>query len=955
MSLITLRSSQQSNGATIGESAALIRNYFKEGIELMPGNALELVSMSITKLEKFEIVEGQNDQFIWRIGSGPPSLGGVPNFSQHKVIIPAGSYNGASLAKTIQDATNSSTLLGPYRGQWVCTFTPAKDSVPGGAAGTNAKFTLTYGQRGTPPSNGEEQTYLATGSGAISFTKNSAEKVIDVTWSVVSQQNNGSQNINNGIYGNKSVYANGGEFFTIIKPLKDITGVTDMIGTNLLTNYEVSGIAEDINVDITALVADPNNWDFKMDFEEGPIGEIKTFNLPGTHGPIDTLTIDSGGNGYVQNDILDIISSGSPPGTGGKLEVNTIDAGGAILSFTITEAGNGYVFGESCTLTGGSGADGIVSVSGTLDGDGTGYAQNDTGTFTYDAGGTGVGGEYKILSVGGSGEVLTMEITDPGQEYAVGDVLELTDSGAGGGSGATIQVKSVERGIVEHYGVIISDGVLGVGTNKNVSALDPGNWDLGRMDWDITFNYWKGQASSGDELENSVLSLPGGAGYSGLVLEDSLYPEGRFGRSRDQLIQGITQYPGDVQARINSDPSGQDVCIRLQNTPEQDDIIIQVTGFVKNPGFDYPLNGWRTTKTFTNPVKSSNWNSLSQSPANWTSFTYGKDSIKIRITQYNIRNNRFFISHDTQGDGTFIEEVTLLQTSDDNNEKFDSSVRERLYPYCPTAFVSRGNKFDNGRFQLGGIFDDTRITNVPGLIGSTNSAGVEHLEAEDNLVIEDDQVSLGATPQQLSAMFKFGIVDQADIHDGPPSGAGANEISNRSEVPNTANINFITGFETAYTFQSGQETNSVSTADTRMPETSLLEPSLHLELPDFNIKSYNGESGDTGRAVAVIPKEQWTTDSKTGTLQYVAPYPIPIDLRIPNYQVINEINARLRQPSGELANDLINPTEICLRLTETYESTQQRVMNNAINRMNSINSNLQDNKISNFNNDMPKI
>ena len=105
----------------------------------------------------------------------------------------------------------------------------------------------------------------------------------------------------------------------------------------------------------------------------------------------------------------------------------------------------------------------------------------------------------------------------------------------------------------------------------------------------------------------------------------------------------------------------------------------------------------------------------------------------------------------------------------------------------------------------------------------------------------------------------------------------------------------------------------------------------------------------------MIPKEQWTTDSKTGTLQYVAPYPIPIDLNIPHNMVTNEINARLRQPSGEIANDLINPTEICLRLTESDESKQQRVMNNAMRQMSSFQSNIQDAKISNFNNNMPKI
>ena len=65
MSLITIRSSTQDNGANVHESAAYMTNNFKKGIKL---NMLELVSMSINKLDKFEIIQGENDQFVWRIG-----------------------------------------------------------------------------------------------------------------------------------------------------------------------------------------------------------------------------------------------------------------------------------------------------------------------------------------------------------------------------------------------------------------------------------------------------------------------------------------------------------------------------------------------------------------------------------------------------------------------------------------------------------------------------------------------------------------------------------------------------------------------------------------------------------------------------------------------------------------------------------------------------------------------
>ena len=47
MSLITLRSVQQDNGANTSQSASNFTNHFKDPIVLGPGNTIELVSMSI--------------------------------------------------------------------------------------------------------------------------------------------------------------------------------------------------------------------------------------------------------------------------------------------------------------------------------------------------------------------------------------------------------------------------------------------------------------------------------------------------------------------------------------------------------------------------------------------------------------------------------------------------------------------------------------------------------------------------------------------------------------------------------------------------------------------------------------------------------------------------------------------------------------------------------------------
>lgn len=1070
MSLITLRSSAHTNGSTLSESAALISNFFKEGIRLRPGNTLELVSMSITKLEKFEIIQGENDVFIWRIGTGPADVGGVPNFSQHQVTLPAGNYNGADLAQTLQDSLNNSTLLGCYRGGWTASFTGA---TTGPGLGANAKFTINYAENTLPPSNGQTQTFSTIGAGNTpNITKEPNH--IKVEYTAATGDDNW-QNIENGFYGDKSIYANGGEFEVHIAPVKDLdsvnlagvkdyknlptgndwnqapggqvetfdevgidantiatyrqqvrnqpaviswwktTGATtwdyytqatapvaadtptgsatlagsvlSLTGTaitftatqeptapplpNTFSNWETDVVEEE---DVLSIWTEPgnlpNDWSYKIDIEDGETGVIGLFALPGSHGVMLTATIDSQGLNYAAGDTGTFTTNGN--GTGAAWEVIAVDAAGEITTLTAT-GGDNYKTGDSLFLVdsgGGSGIDGTAVVGTLTSNDGNNYNTGDTGNLV---GGTGTSATYNVISVNGFGGVLTMTIENKGIDYTAGDSLTLVSDIGGGGNGAKILVETTTREVSTYFGRMVSDGYLGIATTTGTDANLPGSWDVGRMKYNKTTNVFDGVVGTGgggDFLENATLKR-GGDGTDGSggpftpTLANFCYPEGRFGRSRDILIQGITDYPGNIDARINEQDKGQDVSIHLTNNATYTDIGIQVTGFTKAPGTDYPLPNWRNAKNLTPVVNSASWNTLARNPANWAQgigaaqFNYGTDHIRIRLEQYGVRNNRFYISHDKGGDQGWINERQLLQTADTNNAiTFTSTIRERLYPYCPTAFLSAGSRFDPATYKFFGIFDTERIASVPGLIGSSDATGTSHdpmEESEEELKIQATPVGAPQAALTLGYIVKAGVVDAANVHIGAETGAGANEISNRSLVPNIANINLVLGLEQCYTFQTGKETNTIESATTISPQTSLQEPSLHVELPDFNIKSFSGESGDTGRAVAVIPKEQWTTDSKSGTLQYVAPYPIPIDLNIPTSMVINEINARLRQPSGEIANDLINPTEICLRLTESDESKQQRIMNNALRQMYSVQSNIQDGKISNFNMDMPKL
>ncbi len=277
MSLITLRSQNSGNPGSVSESAAYIKNYFKEEITFMPGDTFELVSISITKIDKFEIVSGQNDRLVWRIGSGPSTIGSTPKFVQHVVTIPGGGYNGSQLASLLQNLMNQSVILGnfapdgsgdPTKGGFQVVFTPATSS----PQKTDAKFSITYYQQDTPPVNGET---LAVPTINSEFSPNNMQIIQNVAENAYAMEVNpgavgftGSADfltLSNSVYGDKSVFPNGGEASVIIHPCKGIDSIPDLDtatgGSSQITGYSTDGVSfNDYEMTFTANAAFPYAW-----------------------------------------------------------------------------------------------------------------------------------------------------------------------------------------------------------------------------------------------------------------------------------------------------------------------------------------------------------------------------------------------------------------------------------------------------------------------------------------------------------------------------------------------------------------------------------------------------------------------------------------------------------------------------------------------------------------------
>ena len=961
MSLITLRSQNDSLSGSVVESSAYIRNYFKESIEFNPGDTFELVSISITKTDKFEIIAGTNDRFIWRIGQGPTSLTDrSPTFSQHQVIIPAGSYNGQQLALIIQNELNRGVILQNYA-------PPLNDDVTQGgfqviysenttvSPPVPASFQITYTQSATPVQNAETLTitkFLDT----TNILTVSQDIGINNGWLLSvdpSKYQNGRNltTLSTGVYGNKSTFPNGGEVSVDISPsliLQDIAGFTGLVK---VIDYDTGGGESDIDLTITP-IAPVNSWQYRLEFQDEIAGKIESFKLynGGTAGQVLESILGGAGTGYAVNESGTFTTTGS--GILLNYTINSVSSpGGAILTYTLTTQGENYAVNDiaSFGLPAGGGTQADIEITRIQTGGGTDYSVGDRVHLSNPSGVDRLIITVNTIDAFGGILTYTPDASLPaGENYTAGSISNgINVIGASIGYGSEFEIETVTDGITLKYGALTDDGFLGTSLVNTADATVEANWTAGKWTYNsLTTKLTSSSGTASDTNPHGKIQTTGGGGFAPTAVP-GIYNRVTFGLARNILISGIDNYPSNIDAQLQALPKGFDIQFSISSDDANSDIQLECTGFVKTPGATYPNSNWRTLKEYiklTDNVRSSNWNNtLGQAPANWTTFNYGTDHIRVRMERYGVDKTRVFISHDNAGDQAYAEEVRVLQQatpSSTTGADFSPVTIENYYPFHPCVFTSKGTRFGNNDVKIRGIYDPRVIDGSQANIVSTTFSG--NLRSKNNIVqmVTDEETHIQdytltglphlnvAAPLSQSSMWKWGIVDESETNDDFPStynaaGEGGpniqdaqgidTQLSGRSLSPNNgANATGLLGFERWNTYQAGL-TQTIKTSANNTPSTNLLEPSLMVEFPDFNIKSYSGESSDSCKAISVIPREQWTTDSKTGTLMYVSNYPIPIDLNISNKQQLNQLTCRLRQMDGTMADDLLHPTELTIR------------------------------------------
>jgi hypothetical protein len=229
--------------------------------------------------------------------------------------------------------------------------------------------------------------------------------------------------------------------------------------------------------------------------------------------------------------------------------------------------------------------------------------------------------------------------------------------------------------------------------------------------------------------------------------------------------------------------------------------------------------------------------------------------------------------------------------------------------------------------------DCTLLPNV-GTGAEASLAAAEHPADEVTLVGADNPVRLAST-------FRAVVLEDDDLDNGggsypanamrrqqapnPVSGTAASGFR-----PNTGDLGALLGLTGTGAYgviaAGNTATPPVTLAtSTDEPTETVQEPSLVLELPDFPLQCYNGDTGDLVRAISIIPKEEVTSNTETGSLHHMPQFPTPISIRSAAQEIsLNSIRCRIRGTDGRVAADLVEPTCVTLYVSESQESLMRR-------------------------------
>ena len=202
-------------------------------------------------------------------------------------------------------------------------------------------------------------------------------------------------------------------------------------------------------------------------------GAAATCSIGGTLFSVSSLSITDRGNGYASAPVITI---GSPIGPGAAATA-TVSATGTVTAVTINNGGAYYNPSSPPTVTFSTPLDRINGVTllnpSSVLPQGSNFTSGVYTTTNVSLGATGTGLTLDV-TVNGSGAVTAAEIADPGQHYANGNVVTITN-GLGGASG-TVSFSVVTA---ENIDGVTATGISSVSSAGIVTSISITNAGVG--------------------------------------------------------------------------------------------------------------------------------------------------------------------------------------------------------------------------------------------------------------------------------------------------------------------------------------------------------------------------------------------------------------------------------------------------------------------------------------------
>lgn len=186
------------------------------------------------------------------------------------------------------------------------------------------------------------------------------------------------------------------------------------------------------------------------------MGVIESFDQLGI---ITAVTVGTGGDNYILNDLLRVVSGGG----NAIMDVSGVLAG-SVTAMTITSGGTGYAVGAGQTTvpSTGYGNSATVNVTTVSSNAGAGYIIGDI--LTANAGN--VDATFKVTDVTDTGAIVSLLLVSPGTGYAAATVPLIN----GTGTGATLHITKVAQGWIEKTGTKswVEEGFYNLTSNRAV-------------------------------------------------------------------------------------------------------------------------------------------------------------------------------------------------------------------------------------------------------------------------------------------------------------------------------------------------------------------------------------------------------------------------------------------------------------------------------------------------------